>query len=102
MSLMKIMRKYCNLLIVMMAVASHALASDLFVCSSSSHQVLQFDGHTGKGMGPFTSIANPTGISFQSLEDLMDVSGDLFVCSSSSHQVLRFDGQTGDPMGPFC
>ena len=82
-------------------------AGDLYVSSSTTHQVLRYDGHTGAFRGAFVTddpstpnvdesggLATPAGLVF-------GPDGDLYVSSSTTHQVLRYDGHTGAFRGAF-
>ena len=60
--------RFYNLTIMLMFATCQVAADNLFVCSGSSHQVLQFDEDTGDEIGPFSFVANPTGITFQTLK----------------------------------
>ena len=61
---------------------------NLFVSSSSSGEVLQYDGTTGASLGVFSSVNGAQSLAF-------GPDGNLYVTSTSSNNIQRFDGVTG-------
>ena len=55
---------------ISMCLASSLWAGDLFVTTSSSHQVQQFNDEDGDPLGNFCTVANPAGLAFRPLQTL--------------------------------
>jgi WD40 repeat protein len=68
---------------------------NLYVASSGSNQILEYNGQTGAFRRTFASVGTPTDLVFGR-------NGNLFVSSYGSQAVLEFNGTTGANMGIFA
>ena len=70
---------------------------NLYVASSGTREILQYDGTTGEFLGVFAS----RGGTFIPIGTVFGDDGNLYVSTVSSSFVLRFDGKTGQFMDVF-
>ena len=86
-------------LALLLGLAATPARADLFVSSSFSDQVLEYNGTTGAFVSAFVAAGSGGLIGPASL--VFGPNGDLFVSSFSTDQVLEYNGTTGAFVSAF-